>query len=336
MNKILKVENLFQEFDLSKGFFDKYKFKRFRMIKEEKIVHAVNGLSFEIEQGSIFSLVGESGCGKSTTARTIIKLVQPISGRIFFMGKDITNLKPNQMKTIRKNMQMIFQDPYASLNPRYKVLKTIVEPLLFHHKDISTKEAEKKAFELLERVGIRPEQAGRYPHQFSGGQRQRIGIARALAVKPKLIIADEPVSALDVSIQAQILNLLMDLKDDFDLSFLFIAHDLAVVKHISNKIAIMYLGKIVERGDTEDIFTNPLHPYTKLLMSSIPMLNEKPLVKENIEIKGEIPSPIFLPKGCYFSDRCPFVKEVCRKKYPEDFEPEKGHIVSCHLLTREG
>lgn len=330
MNKLLEVTNLFQRFDLTKGFFDKYKFKSGKIVKEEKIVHAVNGVSFDIDQGDVYGLVGESGSGKSTTARTIIRLLEPYSGRIMFDSKDITHLDENAMRPIRRNIQMIFQDPYASLNPRYKVIEIVMEPLLFHNRNFTTAEAEKQALELLERVGIRPEQKDRYPHQFSGGQRQRIGIARALAVKPKLIIADEPVSALDVSIQAQILNLLMDLKDEFKLSFLLIAHDLSVVKHISDKIGVMYLGKIVEKAGKDDLFSDPLHPYTKLLLSSVPTIDEDPLV-EPLEIKGEIPSPINLPKGCYFHERCPFARDICTLEMPNEMEIKPEHYVSCHL-----
>lgn len=241
MSKILQVENLVQEFNLTKDFLDKVKFKNGHFSLENRVVHAVNNVSFDVEEGEVFSLVGESGCGKSTTARTIIKLIEPKSGKIIFDGRDITRLKPQEMRPIRREMQMIFQDPYASLNPRQKIMEILTEPMLFHKLCSSKAEAEEKAIQLLERVGLSSEQANRYPHQFSGGQRQRIGIARALAVEPKFIIADEPVSALDVSIQAQILNILMDLKDEFHFSYLFIAHDLSVVKHISDSLGVMYL-----------------------------------------------------------------------------------------------
>ncbi|MFB0971769.1 MAG: ATP-binding cassette domain-containing protein [Tissierellia bacterium] len=330
MTNILEVRNLFQNFQLTKSIFDKYKLKSGKIVKEEKVVHAVNGVSFNVKRGSVFSLVGESGCGKSTVARTAIKLLEPKKGTIHFNGEDITNKSGKSALEFRKNMQMIFQDPYASLNPRYSVKDIVMEPLLFHNKNMTKVEAEAEVLKLLETVGIRPEQASRFPHQFSGGQRQRIGVARALAVKPKLIIADEPVSALDVSIQAQILNLLIDLKNENDLSYLFIAHDLSVVKHISDEIGVMYLGKIVEQANKNDLFDNPLHPYTKLLLSSIPTINEEILV-EKIEAKGEIPSPINLPMGCYFSNRCPYVMDVCLEKFPDEKEIEPGHLVSCHL-----
>ena len=265
MSKILQVENLVQEFNLTKDFLDKVKFKNGHFSLENRVVHAVNNVSFDVEEGEVFSLVGESGCGKSTTARTIIKLIEPKSGKIIFDGRDITRLKPQEMRPIRREMQMIFQDPYASLNPRQKIMEILTEPMLFHKLCSSKAEAEEKAIHLLERVGLSSEQANRYPHQFSGGQRQRIGIARALAVEPKFIIADEPVSALDVSIQAQILNILMDLKDEFHFSYLFIAHDLSVVKHISDSLGVMYLGTIVERAPKKLLFSNPVHPYTKAL-----------------------------------------------------------------------
>ncbi|SHK01298.1 ABC transporter ATP-binding protein [Paramaledivibacter caminithermalis] len=329
MEKILEVKNLEQRFDLNKGILDKIKFKNGKFIKEERIVNAVNNISFSIDKGKVFSLVGESGCGKSTTARTIIKLIDPKGGNIRFDGKDITNLTGNEMLKYRKKMQMIFQDPYASLNPRQRVLDILTEPMLFHQVVSSKSEAMEKAFEILKKVGIRSEQATRYPHQFSGGQRQRIGIARALAVEPEFIIADEPVSALDVSIQAQILNLMMDLKEEYNFSYLFIAHDLSVVKHISDDLGVMYLGKIVEKGSKKHIFNNPLHPYTKALFSAVPKLSGTNL-KNSKNVQGEIPSAINLPSGCYFHERCPYAKPICSKEMPIEKEVEKGHCVLCH------
>ncbi|SKC89056.1 ABC transporter ATP-binding protein [Maledivibacter halophilus] len=330
MDKILEVKNLEQKFDLNKGILDKIKFKNGKFIKEERIVNAVNNISFSIDKGKVFSLVGESGCGKSTTARTIIKLIDPKGGNIKFCGEDITNLTGNEMLKYRKKMQMIFQDPYASLNPRQKVLDILIEPMLFHQVASSKSEAREKAFEILKKVGIRAEQATRYPHQFSGGQRQRIGIARALAVEPEFIIADEPVSALDVSIQAQILNLMMDLKEEYNFSYLFIAHDLSVVKHISDELGVMYLGKIVEKGSKKHIFNNPLHPYTKALFSAVPKLSGTNL-KNSKNVQGEIPSAINLPSGCYFHERCPYAKPICSKEMPMEKEVENGHCVLCHL-----
>ena len=250
---------------------------------------------------------------------------------MLYKGKDISHLSAKELLPYRKSMQMIFQDPYASLNPRQRVEEIIMEPLLFHGIAKTRSEARERCMDILKRVGIRPEQAGRYPHQFSGGQRQRIGIARALAVNPEFIIADEPVSALDVSIQAQILNLLMDLKDEFNFSYLFIAHDLSVVRHISDRLGVMYLGSIVELGDKHALFGNPVHPYTKVLFSAVPTVGEKPLV-ESIEAQGEIPSPVNLPKGCYFSDRCPYATEKCRREKPVLKEIEPGHLAACHML----
>lgn len=330
MSKILEVNNLVQEFDLTKGILDKVKFKNGKFIKEEKVVHAVNNINFSVEEGEVFSLVGESGCGKSTTARTVIKLVEPKGGTIKFKDEDITNLSRHEMLKYRKKMQMIFQDPFASLNPRQKIIDIIKEPMMFHKVAENNSEANDRAMTILKKVGIRPEQAYRYPHQFSGGQRQRIGIARALAVEPEFIIADEPVSALDVSIQAQILNLLMDLKDEYKFSYLFIAHDLSVVSHISDKVGVMYLGKIVEKGKKKQIFSNPLHPYTKALFDSVPKLSGDNL-KNSKGIEGEIQSAINLPSGCFFCDRCPYAKDICKKEIPVDKEVETGHNVACHL-----
>ena len=265
MEDLLVVKNLVQEFKSHSGFLDSIKLKDGRLIREKKAVHAVNDVSFTIRKGETFGLVGESGCGKSTTAKSIIRLLDCVSGQIIYKDQDISRLKNRQLEPYRKSVQMIFQDPQSSLDPRQQVKDIIMEPMLFHKIAASRKEAEERCLALLERVGLRPEQANRYPHQFSGGQRQRIGIARALAVEPEFIIADEPVSALDVSIQAQILNLMMDLKDEFGFSYLFIAHDLSVVKYICDRLAVMYLGAIMEMGDKNTLFNNPVHPYTRLL-----------------------------------------------------------------------
>ena len=307
---LIEVKNVCQEFHLTKGLLQSLRFEKGKLVKEDKVVHAVNDVSFEIKKGEVFSLVGESGCGKSTTARTVIRLLEPTSGQVLYKGKDISHLGPNELLPYRKSMQMIFQDPYASLNPRQRVADIIMEPLLFHGIAKTKEEARERCMSILARVGLRPEQAGRYPHQFSGGQRQRIGIARALAVNPEFIIADEPVSALDVSIQAQILNLLMDLKDEFNFSYLFIAHDLSVVRHISDRLGVMYLGSIVEMGDKHTLFTNPVHPYTKVLFAAVPTVGEKPLV-QGIDAKGEIPSPVIsatdahmLPTAAVRKSRC--------------------------------
>ncbi len=332
MSKIIEIKNLVQNFKLTKGMLDELKFKNGGFVREKIIVNAVNDISFDIEKGSVCSLVGESGCGKSTTARTVIKLIEPKSGSIIFEGRDITNYNRVEMLPIRKEIQMIFQDPYASLNPRSRVVDIIAEPMLFHKIETNPKEAVEKATALLRRVGIRPEQVNRYPHQFSGGQRQRIGIARALSVNPKFIIADEPVSALDVSIQAQILNLMMDLQEEFGFSYLFIAHNLSVVKHISDKVGIMYLGKIVEMGDKKTVFSNPKHPYTEALLNSIPKISGDNLDKMK-PIKGEIPNPINLPSGCFFHERCPYVMPICKEEFPKETLIEGNHTAYCHLLS---
>ncbi len=329
MSYILEVNHLVQQFDLNKGILDKIKIRKGKIKFEEKVVHAVNDISFKIKKGEVFSLVGESGCGKSTTARTVIKLLEPHDGEIIFDGMKISELSKPDMVKQRSKIQMIFQDPYASLNPRQKVIDILMEPMLFHKKAKDKVEAKRKCLIILEKVGIRPEQSERYPHQFSGGQRQRIGIARALAVEPEFIVADEPVSALDVSIQAQILNLLMDLKDEYGFSYLFIAHDLSVVKHISDKIGVMYLGKIVEKGTTEDIFTRPKHPYTQALFDALPRLEGNNLMNSK-GLEGEIQSPINLPKGCFFYERCSVKEARCRNERPVDIEIAPGHIVSCH------
>ena len=331
MDSLIRVENLIQEFPVKQGILDSYKIKGNKLVREKKAVHAVNGVTFEIYPGEAFSLVGESGCGKSTTAKTIIRLLNPVSGHIYYGDQDISQLKARAMLPYRKKMQMIFQDPYASLDPQKTIKNIIMEPMLFHKTAETRDEAEEKCMELLQKVGIRPEQASRYPHQFSGGQRQRIGIARALAVEPEFIIADEPVSALDVSIQAQILNLMMDLKDEYGFSYLFIAHDLSVVRHISDRLGVMYLGCIVELGSKKDVFENVAHPYTRLLLSAVPTVWEEPIVPP-VKLEGEIPNPINLPGGCVFHDRCPDCKDICRTVRPQLKEIAPGHKAACHLF----
>lgn len=332
MSKILQVENLVQEFNLTKDFLDKVKFKNGHFSLENRVVHAVNNVSFDVEQGEVFSLVGESGCGKSTTARTIIKLIEPKSGKIIFDGRDITRLKPQEMRPIRREMQMIFQDPYASLNPRFTVGEIIEEPMIIHNMGTAH---ERKVIvqELIETVGLKPDHIRRYPHEFSGGQRQRIGIARTLALRPEFIVCDEPISALDVSIQAQVINLLEKLQREKGFSYLFIAHDLEMVHHISHKIGVMYLGNMVELGSSDDVYKKPLHPYTRALISAAPIADPKMAKeKKRIILEGEVPSPINPPKGCPFAGRCKYATEECKSKKPDTYMYDNRQV-ACNLYS---
>lgn len=321
---LIEANNISMHFPVKKGFLSKTNDK----------VHALDGVNLKVYKNEVVGLVGESGSGKSTLARVLLRLLEPTDGSILFEGEDITNINKKEIRSVRRNMQIVFQDPFASLNPRKKVEDLIKEPLDIH--GIGSREDRKKrATELLEVVGLRKEVGNRYPHEFSGGQRQRIGIARALALNPKLIICDEPVSALDVSVQAQILNLLQDLKKQFELTYIFIAHGLDVVRHISDRVAVMYLGKIVELGDSEDIFTRPKHPYTRALISSIPKLDPDH-TEQPVELSGEIPSPINPPSGCRFHTRCPYATEKCRTVEPDFISTEEGkRLVACHLVEEK-
>jgi len=305
-----------------------------KLIRQKEFVKAVDGVTFEVKKGEVFGIVGESGCGKSTLGRGVCKLENLTSGHVYLDGEDITEYNDRRMRSIRKKVQMVFQDPYASLNPRMSVFDIIAEPLLVHHLYQDKADLEKKVLDLLHRVGLDDYHANRYPHEFSGGQRQRIGIARALAVEPSLIIADEPVSALDVSIQAQVLNLLNELKHDLDLTYIFVAHDLSVVEYISDRVGVMYLGNFVEVGEKEKIYSNPMHPYTQALLSAVPV-PDPTAKRERILLEGSIPSAHKPPTGCKFHTRCPKCMECCKTQAPERYEVDDGHYVYCHLYDKE-
>ena len=301
---------------------------------KKEFVKAVDGVTFEVKKGEVFGIVGESGCGKSTLGRGVCKLENLTSGHVYLDGEDITEYNDRRMRSIRKKVQMVFQDPYMSLNPRMSVFDIIAEPLLVHHLYQDKADLEKKVLDLLHRVGLDDYHANRYPHEFSGGQRQRIGIARALAVEPSLIIADEPVSALDVSIQAQVLNLLNELKHDLDLTYIFVAHDLSVVEYISDRVGVMYLGNFVEVGEKEKIYSNPMHPYTQALLSAV-SVPDPTAKRERILLEGSIPSAHKPPTGCKFHTRCPKCMECCKTQAPERYEVDDGHYVYCHLYDKE-
>ena len=321
-NVLIKVKNLKMHFPIYRGV----------IRRQVGAVHAVDGISFDVHQGETLGLVGESGCGKSTTGRTILQLYKPTAGEVYFKDTNLVKLRPEPMRLMRREMQMIFQDPYASLNPRMTVRDIVGEPLM-SFENHTGKQIDERVAELLDLVKLNKDFSLRYPHEFSGGQRQRIGVARALALQPSFIVCDEPISALDVSIQAQVVNLLEELQEKFNLTYLFIAHDLSMVRHISNRVAVMYLGIIVELADRNELYRNPLHPYTQALLSAIPVAdpeyNEK---RHRIILEGDVPSPVNPPSGCRFRTRCPIAAEICAQQVPEWREVQAGHFAACHKI----
>jgi oligopeptide transport system ATP-binding protein len=323
-NLLLRVEHMTKHFPILRG-----------LLWQRKVgaVHAVDDVSLSVQRGETLGLVGESGCGKSTAGRTILQYYRPDSGHVYFEGTDLTALKGEELRKMRRRMQMIFQDPYASLNPRMTVGEIVGEPLMAHHL-AGRSEAMQRVSGLLEMVGLNPGYVNRYPHEFSGGQRQRIGVARALSLQPSLVVCDEPISALDVSIQAQVVNLLEDLQDQLNLTYIFIAHDLSMVRHISDRVAVMYLGVMVEMTTRDELYLHPLHPYTQALLSAVPIPDPRlEKSRQRIILQGDVPSPVNPPSGCRFRTRCPIAAKVCAEEKPEFRELGAGHWVACHLAS---
>ena len=327
-DSLLEIRGLEKRFSLSGDFLEQLKFRRGRIVREQQHVHAINGVDLDIRRGESLCVVGESGCGKSTVARTVMGLLRPSAGEIHYDGERIDHLDSKALLPFRQRMQMIFQNPYASLNPRMTIQQTLEEPIRLHHPDWKPQQVVDKVHEVMSSVGIAPDWGSRYGHEFSGGQRQRIAIARALAVDPEFIVADEPISALDVSIQAQVLNLLMEAQREHHLTYLFITHDLAVVEHFGTRVAVMYLGRVCEVAPTATLFARPRHPYTQALMSAIPRLeDDRP---QHLRLQGEVPTPVNLPSGCVFHGRCPHANERCRREIPRLIATDEGGQVACH------
>ena len=329
MENLVSIQNIVKHFDISGGFLEQLKLQGGKLTRKKTVVKAVNNVSLDIAKGETLAVVGESGCGKSTLARTVMRLYPPTAGEVHYKGKRIDNLNRNDMLHYRTRMQMVFQDPYASLNPRMTVRSILEEPVFFHQPQANKSEVQDKVADVMRQVGVDPAWANRYPHEFSGGQRQRISIARALVVEPDFIVADEPIAALDVSIQAQILNLLMDAQESHKLTYMFISHDLSVVEHISTRVAVMYLGCLCELAPTAALFDTPKHPYTQALLSAIPKLGTQGF--SHIKLEGDVPTPINLPTGCVFHGRCPHANERCRSEVPELVQHGKTGV-ACHAV----
>lgn len=332
-DNLVSIKNVVKEFDISGGLIEQFKLRNNRIVREKTVVHALNNISLDIGRGETVSVVGESGCGKSTLARCVIRLHDINGGEIHYAGNRIDNIDHNALKPYRTKMQMVFQDPYSSLNPRMSVESILQEPIRFHNPSYSKGDIIDKVAEVMQQVGIDPLWRTRFPHEFSGGQRQRISIARALAVDPEFIVADEPIAALDVSIQAQVLNLMMDLQEERGLTYMFISHDLSVVEHISTEVAVMYLGSLCEFAETETLYKDPRHPYTKALLSAIPQFGHKGF--QHLRLQGDVPTPIDLPPGCVFHGRCPYATKRCQTEIPQTLQLDNGSMVACHGVEEQ-